>query len=129
MPFGLETAIALDEIVQAEPSGPASGAAVWAAAAEFLQDGDLSVLQDEVAVRQKTVGALRASVYKVVWIGEIFECYWRIRFVRWKRQLKDKTVGRMGSVVDTKGVVIVEVRNRDDIFVDIQETCVMLPCL
>ena len=85
VPLGLEAAIALDEIVEAEPSGPASGATVWAAAAEFLQDGDLSVLQDEIAIGQKTVGALRARVYKVVWIGEVFEYYWRIRFVWWKR--------------------------------------------
>ena len=85
VPFGFEAAIALHEIVQAEPRGPASGATVWAAAAELFQDGDLSVLQDEIAIGQKTVGALRARVYEIVWIGEIFECYGGNRFVWWKR--------------------------------------------
>ena len=50
-------------------------------------------------------------------------------FVRWKRQLEDKTVAWMGTFVDTKGVVVVEERNGDVIFGDIQETRVMLPCL
>ena len=65
----------------------------------------------------------------IIWIREIIECYRRIRFVRWKSQSKYKTVAWMSTVVDTKGVVVVEVRNRDGIFGDIQETRVMLPCL
>lgn len=35
----------------------------------------------------------------------------------------------MGTVVDTKGVVVVEVRNGDIVFGDSQETRVVLPCL
>ena len=50
-------------------------------------------------------------------------------FIWWKREFKYKTVARMGTVVNTKGVVVVEVRNRDIIFGDGQETRIMLPCL
>ena len=52
-----------------------------------------------------------------------------VGFVRWKRESKYKAVAWMGTVIDTKGVVIVEVRNRDMIFGEIQDTRVMLPCL
>lgn len=68
MPIGFEPAIALDKIVEAEPRGPGDSAAVRAATGEFFQDGDLPVLQEEIAIGQKTGGALRAGVDGIVWI-------------------------------------------------------------
>ena len=73
MPNGFETAIALHEIVEAEPGGPADSAAVGAATAEFFHDGDLPVVQEEIAIGQEAGGALGAGVDVVVWIGEVIE--------------------------------------------------------
>ena len=50
-------------------------------------------------------------------------------FIWRKRQFEDKTVAWMGTVVNTKGVVVVEERNGNIIFGDGQDTRVMLPCL
>ena len=73
MPNGFETAIALDEVVEAEDGGPEDSAAIGATTAEFFHDGDLPVIQEEVAIGQEAGGALRAGVDVVVWIGEVIE--------------------------------------------------------
>ena len=70
-----------------------------------------------------------AGVDGIVGIGEMIECYGGMGFIWWKREFEDKTVAGMGTVINAKGVVVVEVRNRDVIFGDGQDTRVMLPCL
>ena len=49
----------------------------------------------------------------MLWIGEIIEQHWRTRLVGWKREFEYKAVAWMGTVVDAKGIEVVEVRDGD----------------
>ena len=127
MPIGLVPAIALHEIVEAKSRSPASHTAVRAAEPKFFDYRDLSIVQKEITIVQKTGGTLRASVKRIIWIGEIVEQHRRIRLVRWKTELKRKTVTWTGAAVDAKCVEIIEVRDDDRTLGNVIGTREMLP--
>ena len=73
MPFGLEPAIALHEIIVAESRCPAYICAGRAVGAVFSEYGDLTVAHEGVTVRQDCQRSLRAGGDGIGGVGEIFE--------------------------------------------------------
>ena len=88
LPLCLESTIALNEVVEAESRSPANIAATRITGSKLFQDRYLTIIEEDIAIGQNCGGALRISVDRIGWIGEMIDDLRSIGFVRWHRQLK-----------------------------------------